>query len=417
MKLIAQKDDQLNGNVAPFAALAVALASTIGTGNVVGVATAIVMGGPGAVFWCMITGVFGMATKYAESLLAVKFRVKDKNGEVHGGPMYTIARGLGAKWKWMAVAFCVIGSFAILGTGNMVQSNAIAAVVNDTFGVPCWVVGIVVAVLVGLVIIGGLQSIANVCTVLVPFMSFIYLAGCIALLIFNRAYLAEAIVVIIRSAFSSEAALGGAIGSGFMLAARYGIARGLFSNEAGMGSEPIVAASSMTRNAVRQGLVSYFGTFCTIIICAMTGIVIVSCCLAHPEVVENSQGGILTQACFRQLPYVGKYLLSFAIFAFAVTTLLGWFYYGQECLRFLVDKPSMMFVYKIFYTLIVFLGAVSSLTLAWDFANLANGLMVIPNVVSLLLLNKVVVAETKKYLWSKQLDMNDPECVGGTEEN
>ena len=417
VKLITQKDDQLNGNVAPFAALAVALASTIGTGNVVGVATAIVLGGPGAVLWCMITGVFGMATKYAESLLAVKFRVKDEKGEVHGGPMYTMARGLGAKWKWMAVAFCIVGSFAVLGTGNMVQSNAIAAVINDTFGIPGWAVGIAIAVLVGLVIIGGLQSIAKVCTVMVPFMSFIYLAGCIALLIFNRAYLGEAAMVIIRSAFSSEAALGGAIGSGFMLAARYGIARGLFSNEAGMGSEPIVAASSMTRNAVRQGLVSYFGTFCTIIICAMTGIVIVSCCLANPAVVENSQSGILTQACFRQLPYVGKYLLTFAIFAFAVTTLLGWFYYGQECLRFLINKPAAMFAYKILYTLVAFLGAVTSLTVAWDFANLSNGLMVIPNVISLLLLNKVVVAETKKYLWDNQLDMKDPECVGEDKEN
>jgi AGCS family alanine or glycine:cation symporter len=202
-----------------------------------------------------------------------------------------------------------------------------------------------------------------------------------------------------------------------MLAARYGIARGLFSNEAGMGSEPIVAASSMTRNAVRQGLVSYFGTFCTIIICAMTGIVIVSCCLANPAVVENSQSGILTQACFRQLPYVGKYLLTFAIFAFAVTTLLGWFYYGQECLRFLINKPAAMFAYKILYTLVAFLGAVTSLTMAWDFANLSNGLMVIPNVISLLLLNKVAVAETKKYLWDNQLDMKDPECVGEDKEN
>ena len=404
VKLITQKDDQLNGNVAPFAALSVALASTIGTGNVVGVATAIVLGGPGAVFWCMITGVFGMATKYAESLLAVKFRVKDEKGEVHGGPMYTIARGLGAKWKWMAVAFCIVGSFAILGTGNMVQSNAIATAVNKTFGFQPWIVGLAVAILIGLVIIGGLQSIAKVCTVLVPFMSFTYIAGCAALLIFNRAYV-------------GEAALGGAIGSGFMLAARYGIARGLFSNEAGMGSEPIVAASSMTRNAVRQGLVSYFGTFCTIIICAVTGIVIVSCCLANPAIVANSQGGILTQDCFEQLPVVGKYLLSFAIFAFAITTLLGWFYYGQECLRFLINKPAVLFAYKILYTLVAFLGAVTSLTVAWDFANFSNGLMVIPNVISLLLLHKIVVAETKKYLWGNQLDMNDPECIEADKEN
>ena len=416
IKLITQKDDQLDGNVAPFAALAVALASTIGTGNVVGVATAIVLGGPGAVFWCMITGVFGMATKYAESLLAVKFRVKDKNGEVHGGPMYTIARGLGAKWKWMAVAFCVVGSFAILGTGNMVQSNAIATVVNKTFGFQPWIIGLAVAILVGLVIIGGLQSIAKVCTVLVPFMSFPYLAGCVVLLVINRAFIGDAIILIFKSAFSSDAVFGGAIGSGFMLAARYGVARGLFSNEAGMGSEPIVAASSQTRNAVRQGLVSYFGTFCTIVICAMTGIVVVSCCLANPEIVKDAQGGILTQSCFEQLPVVGKYLLTFAIFAFAVTTLLGWFYYGEQCLRFLINKPAALFAYKIIYTAVAFVGAVSSLSLAWDFANFSNGLMVIPNVISVLCLHKVVVAETRKYLWNKQLDMNDPECAGAEEE-
>ena len=414
IKLVTQKDDQLEGNVAPFAALAVALASTIGTGNVVGVATAIVLGGPGAVFWCMITGVFGMATKYAESLLAVKFRVKDKNGEVHGGPMYTIARGL--KQRWMAIAFCVAGSFAVLGTGNMVQSNAIATVVNKTFGCQPWIIGLAVAILVGLVIIGGLKSIAKVCTVLVPFMSFTYLAGCIVMLIINRAFIADAAVLIVKSAFSAQAAFGGALGSGFMLAARYGVARGLFSNEAGMGSEPIVAASSQTRNAVRQGLVSYFGTFCTIVICAMTGIVIVSCCLANPAIVQDAQGGILTQSCFEQLPVVGKYLLTFAIFAFAVTTLLGWFYYGEQCLRFLINKPAALFAYKIIYTAVAFVGAVSSLSLAWDFANFSNGLMVIPNVVSVLLLHKVVVAETRKYLWNKQLDMNDPECVGTEQE-
>ena len=406
VKLITRKDDQVNGNVAPFAALAVALASTIGTGNVVGVATAIVMGGPGAVFWCAVTGVFGMATKYAESLLAVKFRVRDEKGEVHGGPMYTILNGL--KQRWMAVIFCVVGSFAVLGTGNMVQSNAIATVVTKTFNIPTWTVGLAVAILVGLVILGGLQSIAKVCTVLVPFMSFVSIAGCIVLLIINRAFVGEALSVIVRSAFSSEAALGGAIGSGFMLAARYGVARGLFSNEAGMGSEPIVAATSQTRNAVCQGLVSYFGTFCTIIICGMTGLVIVSGALAHPEIVSGDNQ-ILTQACFEQIPVVGKYLLTFAIFAFSVTTLIGWFYYGEQCLIFLIKSPRAVFCYKVLYTLIVFGGAVTSLTVVWDFANFSNGLMVIPNVVSLLFLHKIVVAETKKYLWDNKLDMVDSE--------
>lgn len=413
-KLVMQKDNELDGNVAPFAALAVALASTIGTGNVVGVATAIVLGGPGAVFWCMITGVFGMATKYAESLLAVKYRVKDRSGEVHGGPMYTILRGV--KWRWMSIVFCVTASFAVLGTGNLVQSNAIATIVGKTFGLPHWITGLAIALLVGLVILGGLQSISRVCTCLVPLMSFIYLAGCVTLLIMNRAFLADAVCLIFESAFSPRSALGGAAGYGFMLAARYGIARGLFSNEAGMGSEPIVAATSRTRNAVRQGLVSYTGTFCTIIICAMTGLVIVSCLLARPGEVTLSNNEILTQSCFEQIPYAGKYLLAFAIFAFASTTLIGWFYYGEQCFRFLIKSPRAISAYKLVYILIAFCGAVSTLSAAWDFANFSNGLMVIPNVISLLLLQKVVVSETKKYLWEKRLDMNDPRCIRGNKE-
>lgn len=408
-KLVVQKDDQIDGNVAPFAALAVALASTIGTGNVVGVATAIVLGGPGAVFWCMVTGVFGMATKYAESLLAVKYRIKDKEGVVHGGPMYVIARGL--RQKWLAVIFCIVAGIAVLGTGNLVQSNAIAVIVNKTFGVAPWISGLIFSILVGLVIMGGLQSIARVCTCLVPLMSGIYLAGCLTLLFMNRGFLVESVEVILKSAFAPRAAFGGVAGYGFMLAARYGIARGLFSNEAGMGSEPIVAATARTRNAVRQGLVSYTGTFCTIIICAMTGLVIVSCALAYPESVSLKDNSILTQSCFEQIPYVGKYLLAFAIFAFASTTLIGWFYYGEECLRYLVKTPWILAGYKVFYTLIAFLGAIGSLSVVWDFANFSNGLMVIPNVISLILLQKVVVAETKKYLWSNRLDEKNPRCV------
>ena len=410
-RLVAQKDDSLSGNVAPFAALAVALASTIGTGNVIGVATAVALGGPGAIFWCLVTGVFGMSTKYAESLLAVKYRVRDKNAEVHGGPMYTILMGL--KWKWMAAAFCVVGSIAVIGTGNLVQSNAIATIVHKTFNLPPVITGLLIAILVGLVIVGGLQSIAKVCTYLVPFMSFTYLAGCFALLVMNFSYLDDAIILILKSAFSPKAAAGGALGYGFMLAARYGIARGLFSNEAGMGSEPIVAATAKTRNAVRQGLVSYTGTFCTIIICFLTGIVIISTFLAYPGKIQLVNDGLLTQNCFEQLPYIGKYLLSFAIFAFAITTILGWFYYGEQCLRFLIKSPKASMAYKIIYTLFVYLGSVGSLSAVWDFANFSNGLMVIPNIVSLLLLHKVVVAETKKYLWSGNLDESDPRCIRG----
>jgi AGCS family alanine or glycine:cation symporter len=387
----------------------VALASTIGTGNVVGVATAVSLGGPGAVFWCMVTGIFGMSTKYAESLLAVKYRVKDEQGEVHGGPMYTILNGLG--WRWMAVLFAIVAAIAVLGTGNLVQTNAIATIVNKTFSVPNWITGIVLAIMVALVIIGGLQTIAKVCTCLVPLMSFVYLAGCLALLIINYAYLVDAVNLIVRSAFSAKAAVGGVVGHGIMLAARYGIARGLFSNEAGMGSEPIVAATAKTRNAVRQGLVSYTGTFCTIIICAMTGLVLVSSALSFPDAVDLNNNEILTQTCFEQIPYVGKYILTFAIFAFASTTVLGWFYYGEQCIGFLFKSKKALQWYKVLYIAISFLGTIGSLNVVWDLSNFANGVMVIPNVISLLLLHKVVVKETQKYLWGGHFDENDPACA------
>jgi len=407
--VLVERDKQLNGNVSPFAALSVALASTIGTGNVIGVATAVCLGGPGAVFWCMVTGIFGMSTKYAESLLAVKFRTKDEKAEVHGGPMYTIFRGLG--WRWMAVLFCIIGAIAVMGTGNLVQSNAIAGIIHETFSVPNWISGLVIALMTGLVIIGGLKNIAKVCTCMVPLMSFIYLAGCISLLVINRHFLDDAVAMIVRCAFSPKAAAGGMLGYGFMLAAQYGVARGLFSNEAGMGSEPIVAATARTRNAVRQGLVSYTGTFCTIIICGLTGLVLVSSALARPDLVSLEDRSIVTQTCFSQIPYCGRYILAFAIFAFASTTLLGWFYYGEQCVRFLFKKEEVVVIYKGLYVLCAFLGAMGSLSLVWDFSSFANGLMVIPNVISLLLLNRIVVAETKKYLWSKRLAENDPECV------
>ena len=409
-KVLMERDKRMKGNVSPFAALAVALASTIGTGNIVGVATAVCMGGPGAVFWCMVTGLFGMSTKYAESLLAVKYRVRDREGEVHGGPMYTILRGL--KWRWMAVFFSVAAAIAVLGTGNLVQTNAIAGIIHKTFEVPNWISGVVLAIMVALVIIGGLQTIAKVCTCMVPLMSAVYLAGCVTLLVINRACLWDSVKLIFECAFTAKAAAGGAAGYGMMLAARYGIARGLFSNEAGMGSEPIVAATAKTRNAVRQGLVSYTGTFCTIIICAMTGLVLVSSLLARPDKISLNNKDILTQACFEQIPYSGKYILAFAIFAFASTTVLGWFYYGEQCIRFLANRKWVLNGYKIVYILFAFLGSIGSLSIVWDFADLANGLMVIPNVISLLLLHKVVVGETRKYLWSGRLDEDDPACTG-----
>ena len=408
-KVLAFRESKLSGTVGPLAALAVALASTIGTGNVVGVATAVALGGPGAVFWCMITGIFGMATKFAESLLAVKYRIKDEKGVVHGGPMYTILNGL--KCRWLAVTFAVFAGIAVLGTGNLVQSNAIAGTLAKTFAVPTWVTGLTTALIIGLVLIGGLKSIAKVCTYFVPFLAVIYLAGCGILLVMNSSFLGSAALLIVKSAFTAKAAAGGLFGYGAMVAIQYGVARGLFSNEAGMGSEPIVAATAQTRNAVRQGLVSYTGTFCSIIICALTGLVIVSCALAHPESVDIRNNSILTQSCFELIPWCGKYILAFVIFTFASTTTLGWFYYGEECFRFLCKNPKALFAYKIFYVSLIFVGAVVSLAVAWDFANFANGLMILPNIASLLFLRKVVVAETRKYLWENRLNECDPECA------
>jgi len=407
-RLVIKRDRSLNGNVSPFAALAVALASTIGTGNVVGVATAIALGGPGAVFWCMMTGIFGMATKYAESLLAVKYRQVDEQGEVHGGPMYTIQNGLHC--RWLAIAFSVAAAIAVIGTGDLVQSNAIAVIVKDTFGVPNWLCGLLLAVMIGLVIIGGLQNIARFCTAMVPLMAFVYLAGSLVLLYINRAFLDDTVLLIVKSAFSRQAAAGGIAGYGIMLAARYGIARGLFSNEAGMGSEPIVAATAKTRNAVRQGLVSYTGTFCTIIICALTGLIIVSSALANRQT-AFSNNTLLTHEAFMRIPYVGNYLLCFVILAFASTTIIGWFYYGEQCVSFLCQKKPFVMGYKILFVLMVFFGSIGSLSIVWDFADLANGFMVLPNIISLICLNKVVVAETKKYLWSGHLDELDTSCA------
>ena len=402
--IVIKRETGTKGNISPISALAVAMASTLGTGNIVGVATAVSMGGPGAVFWCMMTGVFGMSTKYAESLLAVKYRERDQNGEVHGGPMYTIKNGLGI--KWLAVFFSITGAIAVLGTGNLVQSNAIAAMVNQTFSVPNWVTGLVVAIVIALVIIGGLQSIASACTKLVPLMSATYLIGCFVLLIINYQALPEAIVLIVKSAFSAQAVSGAIAGYSVMLAARYGIARGLFSNEAGMGSEPIVAATAKTRNAVRQGLVSYAGTFCTIIICALTGLVIVSSVIAN-DTIDITDKRLLTQAAFEQIPYCGKYVLAFSILAFAITTLLGWCYYGEQCIFFMCKKHKAILCYRIIFVIMAFLGAIGSIAIVWDFSDLANGFMVLPNIISVLCLNKVVLNDTKKYLWSNKLEEFD----------
>jgi len=305
IKLSFQKGDKSSaGDLSPFASLSTALAATIGTGNIVGVATAVALGGPGAVFWCWVTGVFGIATKYAEGILAVKYRVKGPDGSMRGGPMYVLKNGLGS--GWLAFLFALFTSIAAFGIGNMTQANALAVVSRETFGIePVWT-GLILVVLVGGVMLGGIRSIANVCTKLVPFMALFYVIGCMLILGANWQHLLSAVNLIISSAFTGSAAGGGFVGATVMMAARFGVARGLFSNESGLGSAPIVAAAAQTRNPVRQALVSATGTFWdTVVVCAMTGLVIVSSVLANPSI-DTSKPALLTHAAFAQLPYVGS---------------------------------------------------------------------------------------------------------------
>lgn len=415
IRLTMQKEPSASGHVSPLGALAVALASTIGTGNIVGVATAVACGGPGAVFWCWMTGVLGISTKYAESLLAVKFRVKDADGKIHGGPMYAMANGFRHKkiGGFLAVLFCIftIGS-AMLGIGNMTQSNAVAVVVQETFDVPNWITGVFLVVVVGLVVLGGLKVIARVCTAVVPFMAVVYVAGCAWILCINHEFFWQAVCLIVKSAFSPQAATGGFIGSSVMIAARFGVARGLFSNESGMGSAPIVAASAQTRNPVRQALISSTGTFWdTVVICAMTGLVIVTSVLADSNI-NATDKMLLTQASFARIPGIGRYILAFGIFSFASTTIFGWFYYGEQALGYLTKSEIALWTYKILFVITVFIGTITTLTAVWNFADLTNGLMVIPNVIALFVLQGVIVAETKKYLWHGSVDAADPDFAG-----
>lgn len=401
IKLSVKRDKDASGDVSQFGALATALAATIGTGNIVGVATAISLGGPGAVFWCWLTGVFGIATKYGEGLLAIKYRETTSDGRMLGGPMYALEKGLG--WKWMAVLFAIFTTCASFGIGSTVQANAIATITHEAYGVPTTIVGIAVSLLIAAVVLGGVKSIARVCGFLVPFMALFYVLGCIYILCVNGSYVWPAIKLIVESAFSPQAASGGFAGTSVMLAARYGISRGLFSNESGMGSAPIVAAAARTRNPVRQALVSSTGTFWdTVVICAITGVVIVSSILAYPDI-SYTDGATLTKMAFDKIPYVGKPLLSFGLLTFAFSTILGWSYYGERAVEYLKGK-SWMLVYRVLFIISIFAGSVANLNVVWNLSDCTNALMAIPNLISLLLLNGVIVHETRKYLWRNRLD-------------
>lgn len=401
IRLSITADRKAVGDVSQFAALATSLAATVGTGNIIGVATAVSLGGPGAVFWCWLTGVFGMATKYSEGLLAVKYRVEGENGEMIGGPMYALSKGL--NMKWLAVIFSVFTAVAAFGIGNSVQANSISMLLNETWQIPVYVTGIVMSIVVALVLLFGIKGIAKVCSAFVPVMALLYVLGCATILVINAPFLGESLSLIFRSAFSAQAAGGGFVGTTVIMAMRYGIARGLFSNESGMGSAPIVAAAAKTRNPVRQALVSSSGTFWdTVVICALTGLVLVSSIVAHPEI-DHTQGAALTKAAFDMVPVVGPLILSVGIITFAFSTILGWSYCGEKAVEYLGGRKWVKF-YRMLWVVVVFIGSIANLALLWDISDCMNALMAIPNLISLLLLSGVLIRDTNKYLWGGKLD-------------
>ena len=409
IKISVTKDTEAEGEVSQFGALATALASTIGTGNIIGVGTAIYLGGPGAVLWCWLTGVFGIATKYAESLIAVKYRVKTSDGRMQGGAMYALERGL--NMKWLGLMFAFFAAFASFGIGCAKQVNAIATVCTENLGIPTWLVGGAVAFFTALVIFGGIKSISSVCEKLVPFMAFFYVLGCFLILCINGDFLLPALKTIVTLAFQPGAAAGGLTGGGIMLALHYGVARGLFSNESGMGSAPIAAAAAQTRNPVRQALVSATGTFWdTVVVCAMTGLVLVTSIMKNSNIdisrVEN--GGVLTTLAFDQIPYIGPMILVFGIILFAYSTVLGWAYYGERCVEYCLGKKALV-PYRVLYIVVAAIAPVVALDLVWTIADILNALMAIPNLVAVLLLSPVIMKETRKYI--NNLDAHSNEAV------
>lgn len=401
IKLSVTKDPSKDGDVSPFQALTTALASTIGTGNIVGVGTAIFIGGPGAVFWCWITGIFGIATKYAESLISIKYRVKSRDGRMLGGAMYVLERGL--NMKWLGMLFALFALLASFGIGSAVQVNAISEIVtsNVTFvKIPPIAIGIVLAVITAFVIIGGIKKIAIVCEKLVPTMAACYVIGCFVILGMNYDYIIPGIKAIIKLAFAPGAVAGGLVGRGAITAAQYGIARGLFSNESGLGSAPLVAAAAKTKNPVRQALISATGTFWdTVVVCLITGITLVTTIMKNPEINMSSiqNGGQMTTAAFSQIPVLGSIILVFGIITFAYTTVLGWSYYGERCAEYLFGKRATIF-FKIIFVFVILLGPVIELDIVWSLSDIFNALMAVPNIIALVFTSGLIAKETKKWL-------------------
>lgn len=412
IRLSVTRDPDSPGEVSQFQALTTALASTIGTGNIVGVGTAVFIGGPGAVFWCWLTGVFGIATKYAESLIAVKYRVITRDGRMQGGAMYALERGLGM--KWLGLVFAAFAAIASFGIGCGTQINAIAEIIenNVTFlHIPRIVIGLAFGVITAVVIIGGIQSIARLCEKLVPFMSVFYVLGCIIILVLNRDFLLPALAAIVKLAFTPGAVAGGLVGRGIMAAASAGVARGLFSNESGLGSAPLVASAAQTRNPVRQALVSATGTFWdTVVVCLMTGLVLVTTVMKNPSINIGSleNGGQMTSAAFGQIPVLGPAILVIGIITFAYSTILGWSYYGERCAEYLLGRKAIL-PYKVIFTAIVVIGPVLALDLVWNISNILNALMAVPNLVAVLMLSGVIAADTRHYL--THLDEKDTTVI------
>ena len=404
-----KKDKGGKGDVSSFAALCTALAATIGTGNIVGVATAVQAGGPGAIFWMWLVALLGMATKYAECLLAVKYRVRDKNGFMAGGPMYYIESGLGI--KWLAKLFALFGVMvAFFGIGTFPQVNAITYAMQDTFNVPVLVTAIIVTLLVGLIILGGVKRIATASSVIVPFMAILYVTTSLVIILLNIEKVPDAISLIIYSAFEPQAALGGAVGFTVMKAIQSGVARGIFSNESGLGSAPIAAAAAQTREPVRQGLISMTGTFLdTIIVCTMTGIVLVlTGAWNNPELA----GATVTNYAFTQGlgTSIGATIVTVGLLFFAFTTILGWCYYGERCFVYLVGIRGVK-LYRLAYIVLVGLGSFLHLNLIWIIADIVNGLMAFPNLIALIGLRKVVIEETKDYFQRLKINHHDQDEI------
>ncbi len=412
IKLSVSRDDSSNGSISQFQALTTALASTIGTGNIIGLGTAIALGGAGAVFWCWFAGVIGMATKYAESLLAVKYRVKTPDGRTLGGAMYILQNRL--HMKLFAKLFALCTALTSLGVGCGVQINAISEVITGTvengenytlniFGISLplipLLVGVTAAVIVCIVIFGGVRSISRVCEKLVPTMAGLYIAGCLVILTINHDVLWDCAVLIVKSSFSSTAAAGGLVGYSVGSAMRYGISRGLFSNESGMGSAPIVASAAKTKNPARQALVSATGTFWdTVVLCLITGLVLVSSIIKNDDItVTQYSGGVLTLKAFSQIPYLGKTLLMFGILTFAFSTILGWSYYGESCCEYLFGKHGVT-VFRLIYVAVLVIAPLVPLHIVWDTADILNALMAVPNLTALILLRNEVRDDTRYYM-------------------